>query len=176
MLDRGGVESWLNAYDAAGIADDDGPPPFLTRELAQASIIVASDLRRALDTAARLAPNRSIIVSPLFRELPLPLPAWRKLRIPLAVWEAVGHIRWSVGIARGRAISPEARERVRLAAAWCRETSRDLTADGNTIAIITHGLFRHALAQELTADGWRPERGRRSYAHWSVWSFSTELT
>lgn len=171
LLGRTEVERWRAAYDAAGTAEDDRPPESLLAEVARADLVAASDLPRAMTSAARLARGRALTVSPLLRELPLPIPAL-PVRAPLWVWGALIHARWGIEIVRGRDVSPDARGQAELAAAWCRESGR--LAPGGTIAAVTHGVFRRLLTRQLIAEGWRLERGRRGYGHWSVWRLRAE--
>ena len=155
-------------YDAAGVVDGERPPAELVGAVARAALLVASDLPRAAASAALLAPAREVTVSPLFREVPLPIPRWLPCRAPLAVWDALIHLRWGLDAARGRPASPEALDRARRAAEWCRDVREGMHADA-TVAVVTHGVFRRLLAQRLLDDGWSAAAGRRSYAHWSVW-------
>ncbi|MES2521785.1 MAG: histidine phosphatase family protein [Gemmatimonadota bacterium] len=170
-LDRVGVTRWRAAYDAAGVAAGEQPPAEVAADVARAAVVAASDLPRALASAALLAPGRSVHTSPLFREEPLPLPALSRFRAPLTVWEVLLYLKWMVAILRARDATPEARERARRAAQWCREAVGAGSAEEGTVAIVTHGVFRRLLAQELLRDGWRPEPRRHGYAHWSVWGF-----
>jgi broad specificity phosphatase PhoE len=173
LLDRDGVERWRAAYDEAGIASDDRPPAGLASEVARASVIAASDLPRAVASAARLAQGRELSVSPLFREVVLPLPAWSRLRAPLLGWETLVHLDWGIGLLRGAVTSPEILERAGEAAAWCRDACRRSDA-GATVAVVTHGVFRHLLARQLRAEGWRIVTGPRGWAPWSAWRLSAD--
>ena len=168
-LDLAGVERYLEAYDAAGILDD-VPPAAVLREVAAARLVVASDLPRAIASAERLVGRAPEAVSPLLRETRLRVPSWAPRRAPLAVWATVMHLSWLLDRARGVA-PPDARERARLAAAWCGERCGE--PDG-TVAVVTHGIFRLLLARELVAAGWRAAPGRQSYANWSVWRFDLD--
>src|SRR6185503_16573508 len=90
-----GVERWRTQYDAAGIVEDDAPPPSLVADAERADLVVCSDLPRAIASAARLAPNRPIANSPLLRESPLPVPRLAPLRLPLLGWGALINLRWA---------------------------------------------------------------------------------
>ena len=168
LLDREGMERWRTAYDAAGIAD--APPPALVHEAALADRIVASDMPRAVASAERLAGGRAVTASPLFREVPLPIPTWLPGRAPLVVWGALISLRWGIDITRGRDALPEWLEQARAAAAWC----DDACGPHGTVVVVTHGVFRRLLARRLAATGWRAAPGRRSYAPWSVWRLSRD--
>lgn len=167
LFDRAGIEEWYAEYDKAAILPHDEPPAELISAVQETRLVAASDLPRAIASAHRLAPDRPVVELPLFREIPLPIPAVRALRAPLAVWGTLIHTKWLLDIMRGRDVTPDAFERVRRAAHWCRASGREYADD--TIAIVTHGVFRRLLAKRLLYEGWRFEPGRRSYAHWSVW-------
>ena len=173
LLDRPAVERWRDAYDESGIATDTHPCNALKDEIAASHGIVASDLPRAIASAALLAAGREVTISPLFREVPLLIPRSLPFRAPLAAWEALIHIRWGLDLVRRRGVARETMERARLAAEWCRDACRSSTPDGGTIAVVTHGVFRRMLLEVLVAHGWQCEPGRRSYAHWSVWRMRT---
>ena len=169
LLDRAGVERWRDAYDEAGIADDSHPPPALVEDVARAHRLVASDLPRAIASASRLAPARDVVISPLFREVPLLIPRALPFRVPRGVWEAAIHLRWGVDLIRRRGAPLDAIDRARSAAEWCQEECGRCDSGAGTIAVVTHGVFRRMLLEVLMARGWREEASRRSYAHWSVW-------
>lgn len=167
-LDAAGVENWRIAYDAAGIAHDDAPPASL-RERASHALVVASDLPRAIESAAMLAPRDAIVTSPLLREVPLPIPRLRGVRLPLGVWGTVIGLGWLADLRTGR--SPyllDARGRGLEAAAWLTE----LTDTHPSIIVVTHGAFRRYLQDGLQLQGWMPSGERRRFTHWSTWALS----
>src|SRR5215472_8168574 len=146
MLDRAGYDRWLAAYDEAGISLDRPPPAGLVAEVAGADMVASSDLPRALASAARLAPGRPALASPLLREYPLTLPGRLPWPAPLAVWQALTHALWVRDGLRGTDMTPETSQRVRLAAGWCAELCREAAPAGGTVAVVTHGVFRRMLA------------------------------
>jgi broad specificity phosphatase PhoE len=175
-LDLAAVERYLADYDAAGILDD-VPPPAVVQEVAAARLVVASDLPRAIASAERLTGRAPGAVSPLLRETRLRVPRWAPRRAPLGVWAAALHLSWLIDRTRGVDAAPDARERARRAAAWCGERCRERcppSEPDGTVAVVTHGIFRRLLAQELVAAGWRAAPGRQSYANWSVWRFDLD--
>jgi broad specificity phosphatase PhoE len=169
--DTAGVHRWRDAYDAAGIDLNDAPPPALLAEAAEAAWVVASDLPRAVASAERLAPGRSIRLSPLLREVPLDIPSV-PLRMPLWAWGALIHVRWAYGILRGRDAAVVDLARATTAAQWLSDLVRE---DGSTALVLTHGVFRGLLSKRLLARGWSGPRERRRYHHWSSWTFQEPL-
>lgn len=165
-LDRAGVFGWRAAYDAAGIADGDAPPMHLITIAAKAERLIASDLPRARDSAARLSSRHTIEVSSLLRETPLPVPQL-SLRLPLGVWQTIIHLRWGLHIAIGRPAEPSELTRADEAASWL----TDNLNSANTAIVVTHGVFRSLLSRRLPAHGWRSETRRRRFYPWSDWAF-----
>src|SRR6187549_676652 len=60
LLDRAALQQWRSAYDDAGIRPSELPPHALIAQAAAANHVIASDMRRAMESASRLAPGRSI--------------------------------------------------------------------------------------------------------------------
>jgi broad specificity phosphatase PhoE len=165
-IDRTGVETWRTAYDSAGIHEVSHPPPALVQLAADAEHVVASDLRRAVKSAERLAPGREIRTSALLREMPLAIPAW-PTRLPLGAWGLLITLGWGYRIARGADAGEAERARAAAAAEWL----TGVTADGSTALAVTHGAFRRMLAKQLLASGWTSAGRVGGYRPWSSWSF-----
>jgi broad specificity phosphatase PhoE len=164
-LSQDGVLRRRAAYDRAGIAPEDSPPVAALAAVAQCEIVVSSDLARAIESAERLAPGRLIAQSPLLREAPLPVPPF-PLRLPLPAWDALMTVAWGYRMLQRREAAPAETARAAEAAQWLETVAQQ----ANTIAVVTHVVFRRLLANQLAAVGWKlPTRGR-SYKWWSVWT------
>jgi broad specificity phosphatase PhoE len=131
--------------------------------------IVASDLPRAVESAALLAPHAAVDHSPLLRETPLPIPALGRVQLPLAMWGLLIGVRWLRDMrraARDTHVAP--RERSEQAAQWL-----DALADAHgSVLVVTHGAFRRYLADALESRGWRRASARRRFHHWSAWELT----
>jgi broad specificity phosphatase PhoE len=160
-----GIAEFGQAYDAAGIREDDAPPHPLVCVAREAAMIASSNLPRALESARRIAGGRPVFVSELLRELTLEPPAWLPLPLPIQIWEVMHHTQWSYRLLVR--VDHEHMRRARAAAEWLMQ----LVPEGATGVAVTHGGFRRVLARQLRAAGWRSASARRSYDHWSVWSF-----
>lgn len=161
------MHEFEDAYDAAGILDHDAPPPELIRVAEGAQVIAASDLPRAIASARRIAPLRDAEVTPLLRELRLEPPDWLP-RLPIQAWDVISHLQWSYRLGRGT--PHDVVRRASDAAEWLGQRA----ADSCTVVAVTHGGFRRVIANRLVAQGWRAGVERRSYANWSVWSYSRD--
>jgi len=160
-----GVADYDRGYDAVGILDDDVPPSDLVEIATRADTLVASDLRRAVESARRIAPRRDLIVLPLLREIGLEPPRWVPIPLPIAAWDVISYIRWSYRLAV-RADHDVVR-RADLAADWLIGRA----SNAEFVVAVTHGGFRRIVARRLEARGWRADGGRSGYANWSAWSF-----
>ena len=156
-IDGAGFRRWREAYEAAGIVEDDTPPREL-REVAAAALVVASDVRRAIESARLLA--HSFEVSPLLRELELTPPSLGRLRLPL--------IGWALAIGFRPLATPAEHERAREAARWLAE----LAEEHGTVVAVTHATFRSVVARVLEGEAWQCAEPRRRSRHWSAWSFA----
>ena len=164
-VDADGLQRWRTAYDAAGIAVEDAPPALVANAVGACDLIVSSDLRRAVESAARLAPGRPVAESALLRESALPIPNV-PIRLPVTAWGALATIGWGYRIMRRAFASPSELQRAARAAEWfC-----TLAPDAATVAVITHGVFRRLLANHLQSDGWLAVAEARNYKNWSMWS------
>ena len=161
------MERWRVAYDAAGIVPTPAPPADLVAIAAASAHIVASDLRRAIESAKMLAPDREVRVEPLIREAPMPIPRW-PTPLPLAVWGTVMYARWSYSRLRGRDIASPDWQRAEAAG----RVLTDLVSDGSTAVVVTHGIFRKLLATHLTLLDWSAVARKGGYSHWSAWDFT----
>lgn len=162
-----GFRAWREAYEAAGIREDERVPAHLEQLVDGAGLVLASDAPRAIASARLLAPGNEIVVSSLLRELDLESPDLGGLRLPLAAWPfAVGG---RILLLTLRRQYPSAAEtaRVNSAAAWL----EDLAAQHSLIVAVTHASFRRQLSTRLVQTGWQAEAGSRSLQHWSAWLF-----
>lgn len=167
-IDASGFRAWREAYEAAGIREDEQVPAHLDELGRRADLVVSSDAARAVASARMLAGGREIVVSPLLRELDLEGPTLGGVRLPLAAWALAVGGRILVRSLRGQHPSVAEAARVDGAAAWLEE----LAGRHALIVAVTHASFRRQLANRLVRGGWQAEPGRRSLRPWSAWLFS----
>ena len=165
--DSDGLHRWFAEYDAAGIAAGDEPPPALRELASSAGLVVASDLRRAIESARRIAPDAPVETSALLRETPLRIPPLR-VRLPILGWALAVGVGSVVRRLRGAPHPADDVARSTAAAAWL----GDLAERHGTVVAVTHSLVRAHIAAALVAARWRPEPGAARRSHWSAWSFA----
>ena len=172
-LDADGVRRWMIAYDAAEIALHYPPPRALVELTSGAGVVVASNLPRAIASAAVLAPAAQVETSPLLREAALetaerPFPRLWGVKLPLRIWGTVFLARWLWAAWRGAplpGVDAAALARAEAAADWL----AGLAVERGRLVAITHGTFRTILTAALVRRGWRgPDR--RPYHAWSAWT------
>jgi len=160
------IGAWIRGYDAVGITLDLAPPLQVCELAAAATCFVASDLRRARESAARLAGTRPVILDADLREAGLPDSLGTSLKLSPGVWIVVARLAWilnwcdaseTIAAARARA----ARSADRLAA---------LAAEGGCVVAVGHGIFNRLLARELRRRGWRGPR-TLPRAYWGIAAF-----
>jgi hypothetical protein len=166
MFDRDGVHRWRDAYDAAGILPNARPPASLVQLARSATHLIASDLPRAVMSAEALESHHSLRVSELLREAPLAIPSW-PTRLPLALWGTLIHMVWSYQVLRGADTTEADLARAEAASEWL----ASLVTEGSTAVVLTHGVFRRLVGNQLVRRGWTSAGRDGGYRHWSAWTF-----
>lgn len=166
-ISASGFREWREAYEAAGIHEDERAPAPLEQLSSRAGLVLSSDAPRAVASARLLAPGHEVVVSPLLRELDLEGPALGSLRLPLRAWAVAVGGRTLLRTLRRQYPSEAEAARIDDAAAWLEE----LAAQHSLIVAVTHAMFRRRLAARLVQAGWQAEPGPRSMQPWSAWIF-----
>jgi broad specificity phosphatase PhoE len=172
-LDWEGYEEWWKAYDESGLAPGQTPSKALIQAAADAELILASPLRRALETAHAIAPGRVVETEALFVEAPLPPPRYpRFVKMNPSSWGWGWHARvfWWMGFSRGQ----ETRDEAKLRAAHAVDKVIALAESGRDILICGHGWFNRMMRPELTRRGWRCTRDGGD-GYWSFRRYELKL-
>lgn len=159
-----GVKTYEDAYNAAGILDDDAPPTELIETAARADVLATSHYVRALASVRRLASAREPEVSPLLCEIAIDPPAL-PVRLPIAVWDAISFVQWTYRL--WRRVDREEVRRARTAVDWLEQHA----AGSRTVCAVTHGGFRRLLDVELRRRGWSAASSPRTHENWSSWTY-----
>ncbi|PES93336.1 histidine phosphatase family protein [Bacillus cereus] len=143
---------WMKRYDLQTIATK-APIPMETIEAMEAAkLVVTSDQRRAVQSAAELTDSLSFVQNSLFREAEVPTsfhaPKWLKCKPN--VWMLIGRTLWILGYRKDVESYKEVRERARQAA---HILHRYALVHGR-IALVGHNYFNAMIGTELRAMGW----------------------
>lgn len=164
-IDGNGFRAWREAYEGAGIREDERVPADLEDMVGRQDLVLSSDAPRAVESARLLAPGRAIVVSSLLRELDLEAFSLGGLRLPLGAWALAVGARTLFMTLRRKYPSAAETARVNEAATWLAE----LSATQFLIVVVTHAKFRASLSTRLVQNGWHAEPERRSLRPWSTW-------
>jgi broad specificity phosphatase PhoE len=163
-IDREAYRAWWAGYDAAGLAPGEAPPQELLEAAAGAPVLVASTLRRALETAQAVCHGRCIAQDPIFVEARLPPPPLpRIIRLRPGAWGVIARIAWWLGYSGGEESRRSAEKRAQQAA--CQLIA--LAERHGGAMLVAHGWFNRMMRPVLLAQGWEcVEDGGDDY-----WSF-----
>ncbi|PFN23308.1 MULTISPECIES: histidine phosphatase family protein [Bacillus cereus group] len=143
---------WLKRYDVDSVSRECNIPIETIEAVESANLIVSSDQRRAVQSAAELMNSLSFVQNSLFREVEVPssffAPKWFKCKPE--TWFFIGRALWMVGYHKDVESYKEARERAKEAANMLH---RYALVHGK-IAIVGHSYFNTMIGAELRAMGW----------------------
>ncbi len=161
LIDHRGYRAWWADYDRAQLHPDERAPEKLLEFGANADLIYASTLPRAIHTAQLAAPGREIITDPVFVEAPLPPPPFWGRRRP-GHWGVLARIAWWFG--RHDGLESRRQAEVRAEAAVATLTAQALR--GQNVMLCAHGWFNRMMRPILRRQGWR-EMENEGDAYWS---------
>jgi hypothetical protein len=168
-VDGRALDQWAVRYDAAPLHPDSLPPDGLRKALAEATLVVASDLRRARESALRAAPGMVPVSDPLYREAPLPVMRMLPFVMQARRWAVAARIAWYLGASRGCESLNEVRRRARAAA----DALSLFSSTHRVVALFAHGMFNRFLSHALHRRGWRgPRTPASAYWGFSVYTMS----
>jgi broad specificity phosphatase PhoE len=160
----GALDEWSARYDAAPLSPESLPPRRLREALAEATVVLASDLRRARESALRAIPGVTPVLDPLYREAPLPVMRRFPLVMQARRWEVAARIAWYFGGSAACESLRDVRRRARAAAG----ALIGFSAAHPVVALFAHGMFNRFLARALLRMGWSGPRVPAG----SYWGFS----
>ena len=156
------LSEWRRGEDAAPLDTSYRPRPDaeLARLIGTAALI-ASPLRRSLESARLLAPAAEPLIDARFREAELPAAIRSGVRLPAKMWAGLARAAWFAGWADGVETFRDARARAASAATVLTEHAEARGA----VVLVGHGLMNILIAAQLRAAGWRGPR-LPSQRHW----------
>ncbi|MBL4870676.1 MAG: histidine phosphatase family protein, partial [Robiginitomaculum sp.] len=92
-----GYKYWWRLYDEAGLKPDQKAPNIIKKLAAEADIVIASTLPRAIETAERAVGRQVDKLEPLLVEAPLPPPNLGYIRLRPRTWGVLARVSWCLG-------------------------------------------------------------------------------
>jgi broad specificity phosphatase PhoE len=145
------LDSWVTAYDRAGIDPALPPPPGVRRLAGSAAYVLSSDLPRAVESLRALAPERPAPAERIFREAGLPRLPPTLVRLDPQIWAVLGRVGWFLGWSLATESASDARRRARAAS----QQLTALAAAHGSVLLVGHGIFNALIAWDLRGTGWR---------------------
>ncbi|HEV8510171.1 MAG TPA: histidine phosphatase family protein [Gemmatimonadales bacterium] len=142
--------AWLEGENHAPIDPSHRPPAELQHLVRAADGVVASPLRRSLESASLLAPTAPPLIDACFREAELPSAVGSGLRLRADIWAGLARTAWFCGWSPGVESFKAARGRAARAAGIL---AAQAGARG-PIALVGHGLMNILIAAQLRRAGW----------------------
>lgn len=156
-----GLGEWRSGEDAAPLDTSYCPGPELERLVRGAGCVLASALRRSVESAHLLAPAAEPLIDARFREAELPSTIRSAVRLPAKAWAGVARARWFCGWSDGVESFPDARARAASVATFLTEHAETRGA----AVLVGHGLMNILIAGRLRDVGWRGP-SLPSQRHW----------
>ena len=160
---------WVEKYDYNGVFEENSYPSETLEKIATANIVLASDLKRSIESAKLLNPKLKAVSVPLFREteLPTPLTMLWGLKLNPRVWAVMLRCLWFSGYSSGCESFSHAKDRAEKASKLLVKYAKE----HNTVVLVGHGFFNMLIAKELQKIGWKGKRKTAS-KHWVCTTYS----
>jgi broad specificity phosphatase PhoE len=162
------IGRWYRGYDESGIVDAE-PPARLRAAARAAGCVVASDTRRAIESAARLQPVATVRIEASLREVGFPESLDSSMRLSPNVWVLLARASQMLD----RHDDEGGRAAVRARAAGIAGRLVQLADEHQRVVAIGHGWFNRFIARELRRQGWRGPRFVPS-GYWSSVTYEHE--
>jgi len=163
------IGRWYRTYDASGIVAESDAPVALRDAARTAGCVVASDTRRARESAARLVAADAIHVEGPLREVGFPESLDSSLRLSPNVWVFIARAAQMLN----RNDDEGGRVAVRTRASAVAGTLAKLAGEHRSVVVIGHGWFNRFVARELRRQGWHGPRFVPS-GYWSSATYERE--
>ncbi|MBV7504828.1 histidine phosphatase family protein [Bacillus sp. sid0103] len=160
---------WMEQYDSHGVFEENSYPTETLEKIRSAAAVLTSDLKRSIESAGILNPNRKARINPLFRETELPTPStdYGGLKLNPTIWAVLLWCLWFSGYSRNCESIGDAEARARRAA----KVLIKYAHEHNRVALVGHGFFNSLIAKELIKAGWRGKK-TTSLIHWDCTTYS----
>lgn len=161
-------KNWIDKYDYSGVFQESTYPSETTGKVANAKIVITSDLKRAVQSAKLLNPDVKIIPDPLFRETELPTRSMNILDIKLrpSIWAIIMRLLWFCGYSN----DCESVSKAKLRAKKASQQLIKYAEEYKSVVLVGHGFFNILIAKELQKKGWKGKRKTGS-KHWNCTTY-----
>src|SRR5262245_20411941 len=85
---------WVAGFNQAGITRTPTPSAAVQELVTSAGCVLASDLKRSLESARVLSPSRHIVIDQDLREADLPSSMGVALPLPVGMWIVIARMAW----------------------------------------------------------------------------------
>jgi broad specificity phosphatase PhoE len=163
------IFTFVDRYDNAGIVTSTLLPRRVLEIGRTANLIVCSDRQRALESAALMAPDATILSGAEFREAGLPTAFRTGIRLRADLWMTVARAAWFIGWA------PECEtiDTVKIRAMQAAANLLHLASNRGSVVLVGHGLFNRYIASCLRREGFVGPR-HTSIRPWGVAEYGRE--
>lgn len=159
------MKDWIKIYNQSDIIVGEVPAAILNKA-AEFGVIVCSTLRRCVQSAQQLAPNKAYLDDEVFCEADLPHLQWHFPWLPLSIWCVVFRLAWCCGFSTNAEPLAQTTARARNAA----ERLIELARENSSVFLVAHAILNILKARQLLALGWAgPKRPVNKYWRFRVY-------
>lgn len=145
-----GLAHWLASERDAAVDPTQRPSAELERRIRNAGCVIASPLRRSIESVRLLAPSIVPLIDEHFQEPPLPSAIESRLRLSPRLWTGLARSAWfcgwSAGVESFKAARARAAEGVRILIGHAESQG--------SVVLLGHALINILIARQLRAVGW----------------------
>ena len=144
-----GYKYWWGLYDEGGLVPGQDAPQVIKDLANQADIVIASPLRRAVETATLAKGATPDKLEPLLVEAGLPPPNLGYIRLKPPTWGLISRVTWMMGFSGEAESQADARMRAEKAA----DALAEKATGGQVIFAAAHGWFNRMMRPALKRRG-----------------------
>lgn len=152
---------YMRQYDDAGIDLAHPPPKEVSRRAETSSVILCSDLPRAIESAKTLSNSHEVVVDSVFREITMPSINMNTFKFSAKTWGVISRAVWFLGYSNGSESFRQAKERAATAA----KQLIGLAETHGSVVLVSHGFVNYFIGRALLANGWEGP----SIPCWKYW-------
>ncbi len=159
------LQDLWDLYNRCGLSRLSRPDGNILHMFQDCKAVVASNLKRSLESATMFTDQKAMIVNPLFREVDKPYFHVPFLRLQARSWAYLFILLWILGIMDRHSSFQEARDRARV----CARELITYSEHYGHVLLVGHGIMNAYIRKELLHAGWvGPNTLHRAY-----WSYAT---